>query len=82
MMDLKMRRVPAIAAEVIWNPMLDGKELEQRCRMIWQKQVGAWHDPINPYWKTPQEGSSEGGAQKLDDLGDMYRKMGPEDKKN
>ena len=44
--DLKMRRVPAMVAETIWNPLADQTELERRCRMIWDGSVGGW--PTTP----------------------------------
>ena len=75
--DLKNRRVPAMVAEVLWNPLMDEAELERRARMIWDKQVGGWSEPRNPYWLMDPRAVAEGPQADavLEDLGDMYRKM-------
>ena len=74
LMDLKMRRVPALAAEAIWNPMLDAAELERRCRMIWDKNVGGWQESVNPYWHAAHAAQPAADAPAdTKDLGDMYR---------
>lgn len=80
MMDLKMRRVPALAAEVIWNPSLDEKELERRCEMIWRKKVGNWNEPVIPFWKTATA-ADPFGVKPLEDLGNAYRLINTEEKK-
>jgi len=73
--DLKMRRVPSIAAEVIWNPLEDEKELERRCDLIWRKEVGGWREPANPYWKEPLQDAGQAGssANAVRDNGAMYQ---------
>lgn len=50
LIDLKMRRVPAMCAEIIWDPTRDRAELERLCSMIWNGEVGDWPETVNPYW--------------------------------
>lgn len=81
LIDLKMRRVPAIAAETIWNPLADERELERRCRMIWERRVGGWREPANPFWRMPgrTQDDPQGGAAQSEnkDLGSMYEPARP-----
>ena len=79
LIDLKMRRVPAMVAETIWDPLADQVELERRCRLIWQERVGGWQTPPNPYWgaasgdrTTPTEAPQPDSP--LEDLGNVYKK--------
>ncbi|MCE5277244.1 MAG: hypothetical protein ABFD92_04770 [Planctomycetaceae bacterium] len=75
--DLKPRRVPALAAEAIWDPMLDPTELERRCRLIWDKTVGGWQDTPNPYWSAAHAAAAAeppaSSPADSKDLGDMYK---------
>ena len=76
--DLKMRRVPAMVAETIWNPLADQTELERRCRMIWDGSVGGWPTTPNPYWTAsqgdaPHHAAGTVGDPTLDDLGNVYK---------
>lgn len=74
--DLKMRRVPAMAAEAIWNPTADEAELERRCRLIWEKRVGGWDESANPFWRgnglAPQ---SRGTGSPTGDPGAVYKEV-------
>jgi len=77
LIDLKMRRVPAMAAETIWNPLVDEAELERRCRTIWEQRVGAWRKPINPYWQARAAGQQVAPetSRRQEDLGEVYDRM-------
>jgi len=76
--DLKMRRVPAMVAETIWNPLADQTELERRCRMIWDGSVGGWQGTPNPYWtasegNVPHQQVGTAGDPTAGDLGNVYK---------
>jgi hypothetical protein len=66
--DLKPRRVPAMAAEAIWNPH-DEKTLEGRSRMIWERKVGGWREPRVPYWHDHPAGGPNTAADQTMPIG-------------
>ena len=80
LIDLKMRRVPAMVAETTWNPLADQTELERRCRMIWEQRVGGWQEPANPFWNNdqgelPAKGTPAGDVPGVGDPGSVYNQQ-------
>jgi hypothetical protein len=78
LIDLKMRRVPAMLAEALWNPLVEEKDLEHRSRLIWEKEVGGWSEPLLPFWNEKATTQTQEGPKPaaVEDLGEVYRQMG------